>query len=151
MVLAGVEGPGPVLCSRNVKIVPDKTLKEALAAGKYDVLVCPGGAKGAETLSKVNLFFITSYFKITCLQCILEKKWFLFPRNCIFSLFTDNYACSAQASVLHLTHRYSFIFKGCYFPPEHWCIRYLFLWLNWLAVTYAGHKSAIVLVKGRSL
>jgi len=50
VVIAGVDGPGPVVCSRDVKIVPDKGLKEALAAGPYDVLVCPGGGKGAEIL-----------------------------------------------------------------------------------------------------
>uniref|UniRef100_A0A0B7BVV6 DJ-1/PfpI domain-containing protein n=1 Tax=Arion vulgaris TaxID=1028688 RepID=A0A0B7BVV6_9EUPU len=52
VVIAGVNGVGPVVCSRDVKIVPDKGLKEALAAGPYDVLVCPGGAKGAENLCK---------------------------------------------------------------------------------------------------
>ncbi|BFZ07824.1 hypothetical protein BsWGS_10863 [Bradybaena similaris] len=52
VVIAGVSGSGPVLCSRDVKIVPDKGLKEALSAGSYDIIICPGGAKGSETLCK---------------------------------------------------------------------------------------------------
>ncbi|RUS81019.1 hypothetical protein EGW08_011224 [Elysia chlorotica] len=51
VTLAGLNGTEPVLCSRNVKVVPDKSLAEALKAGPYDVLVCPGGLKGAQNLS----------------------------------------------------------------------------------------------------
>lgn len=49
VTLAGVQGPQPVLCSRRISLVPDCGLKEA--RGPYDLLVCPGGAQGAETLA----------------------------------------------------------------------------------------------------
>ncbi|GFS13213.1 protein DJ-1 [Elysia marginata] len=50
VTLAGLKGVEPVLCSRNVKLVPDKSVADALKSGPYDVLVCPGGAKGAQNL-----------------------------------------------------------------------------------------------------
>ncbi|KAH9507302.1 Protein dj-1beta [Bulinus truncatus] len=51
VVIAGLSGEGPVKCSRNVHLVPDKSLKEALSK-HYDVLICPGGAQGSENLCK---------------------------------------------------------------------------------------------------
>jgi putative intracellular protease/amidase len=40
------------ICSRGVKITPDTTLQPSnLGPDKYDLLVVPGGAKGAETIS----------------------------------------------------------------------------------------------------
>ncbi|CAL1540346.1 unnamed protein product [Lymnaea stagnalis] len=51
VVLAGIDGDGPVKCSRNVKLVPDKSLRDALHK-EYDVLICPGGGLGAENLCK---------------------------------------------------------------------------------------------------
>lgn len=50
VTLAGTDGSDPVVCSRQVKIVPDKSLDEALKSGPYDVVVCPGGAGGANNL-----------------------------------------------------------------------------------------------------
>ncbi|XP_050413027.1 Parkinson disease protein 7 homolog [Patella vulgata] len=50
VTLAGLTGGDPVLCSRNVRIVPDKSLEEASKDGPYDIIVCPGGAKGAKNL-----------------------------------------------------------------------------------------------------
>ena len=50
VTLAGLEGSGPVVCSRNVKVVPDCALSEA--QGTFDVIVLPGGAKGAENLAQ---------------------------------------------------------------------------------------------------
>jgi putative intracellular protease/amidase len=44
----------PVLCSRNVKIVPDAALSDAVKQGPYDVVVCPGGANGAKNLAAVK-------------------------------------------------------------------------------------------------
>ncbi|KAK3782725.1 hypothetical protein RRG08_037724 [Elysia crispata] len=55
VTLAGLKGTEPVLCSRYVKLVPDKSLAEALKAKPYDILVCPGGAKGAQNLSEVRI------------------------------------------------------------------------------------------------
>lgn len=49
VLLAGVEGAGPVVCSRGVKICPDASLSEA--QGSFDLLVLPGGAQGAEALA----------------------------------------------------------------------------------------------------
>jgi protein DJ-1 len=55
VTLAGVEGASPVVCSRNVVIKPDAALSDALSKD-YDVVVCPGGAKGAEHLAAVSIF-----------------------------------------------------------------------------------------------
>jgi protein DJ-1 len=47
-------GMGPTAtCSRGVKIIADASLETSeLSSGEYDMLVVPGGAKGAETISK---------------------------------------------------------------------------------------------------
>ncbi|XP_046672005.1 protein dj-1beta-like [Homalodisca vitripennis] len=44
VTVAGVEGSNPVKCSRDVVIVPDTSLAEAVKKGPYDALVLPGGA-----------------------------------------------------------------------------------------------------------
>ena len=49
VTLAGVEGAGPVTCSRGVKLVPDCALDQA--AGPFDLIALPGGAQGAEALA----------------------------------------------------------------------------------------------------
>jgi len=49
VVLAGVMGCEPVLCSRNVKLLPDCALSEV--QGPFDAIVLPGGAQGAEALA----------------------------------------------------------------------------------------------------
>lgn len=54
--MAGLKGSDPVLCSRDVKLVPDKALADAVQSGPYDVVVCPGGAKGAQNLAEVKLY-----------------------------------------------------------------------------------------------
>lgn len=48
VVLAGVDGAGPVTCSRKVRLLPDVALREA--TGTFDVVVLPGGAEGAKRL-----------------------------------------------------------------------------------------------------
>jgi len=48
--IAGVDGTDSVVCSRNVVIKPDVKLTEAVTKD-YDVVVCPGGLKGAERLA----------------------------------------------------------------------------------------------------
>lgn len=50
VTLAGLEGTNPVTCSRNVVIKPDAALSDA-AKKDYDVVICPGGAKGADNLA----------------------------------------------------------------------------------------------------
>ena len=44
-------------CSRNVVIKPDVAFADAVKKD-YDVVVCPGGLKGAEHLAKVSIFVI---------------------------------------------------------------------------------------------
>lgn len=54
VVLAGVEGAGPVRCSRGVRLVPDASLAEhvpALERGEFDAVILPGGAGGADHLA----------------------------------------------------------------------------------------------------
>lgn len=54
VVLAGVEGPQPVKCSRGVRLVPDVGLVELLPVlelGGFDAVVLPGGTDGAEYLA----------------------------------------------------------------------------------------------------
>ena len=43
-----------IKCSRDVKIQADATLKEAISKGPYDVIVLPGGLKGAQNLASSN-------------------------------------------------------------------------------------------------
>ena len=52
VTLAGVKGDAPVLCSRNVRIVPDKALS-SVANDCFDAVIIPGGAKGAEACGNV--------------------------------------------------------------------------------------------------
>ena len=54
MTIAGVAGSDLVVCSRNIVMKPDASLAEA-AAKDYDVIVCPGGLKGAEALAAVRI------------------------------------------------------------------------------------------------
>ncbi len=49
VTVAGVEGAGPVRCSRGVTITPDAALESI--DGEFDVLVLPGGAEGAKRLA----------------------------------------------------------------------------------------------------
>ena len=50
--LASVESSSTTItCSRGVKITADATIKDALSLGPYDVIVLPGGLKGAQTLA----------------------------------------------------------------------------------------------------
>ncbi len=63
VTLAGVNGIEPVLCSRNVKLVPDDAL-ENLKDNIFDAVIIPGGLKGAETCSLVSILH---------LLCRLEK------------------------------------------------------------------------------
>ena len=56
VVIAGVNGSQPALCSRNVKIVPDVSLDQVLDE-TFDAVIIPGGLKGAKTCSEVENFF----------------------------------------------------------------------------------------------
>jgi len=48
VTVAGLDNADPQVCSRNVSIVVDKSLKGAMDRGPFDAILLPGGAKGAE-------------------------------------------------------------------------------------------------------
>ncbi|KAF4525072.1 hypothetical protein B566_EDAN001986 [Ephemera danica] len=50
VTIAGLAGNSAVICSRDVKIVPDDSLENAIKNGPYDAVILPGGLKGAENL-----------------------------------------------------------------------------------------------------
>jgi protein DJ-1 len=50
VTVGGLDGPGPVKCSRGVMITPDVAL--AAAKGPFDLIVLPGGGEGSERLAK---------------------------------------------------------------------------------------------------
>jgi protein DJ-1 len=50
VVLAGLDGAGPVTCSRGVRVVPDAALADV--TGPFDVVVLPGGNEGARRLAE---------------------------------------------------------------------------------------------------
>jgi len=53
VTLAGLAGEGPVVCSRGVRLLPDRSLASALGEGRvYDLVLLPGGARGAEALAR---------------------------------------------------------------------------------------------------
>ncbi|XP_062505429.1 Parkinson disease protein 7-like isoform X2 [Corticium candelabrum] len=52
VTVAGLDGSEPVLCSRNVRIVPDTSLDAAMHKAPFDAVVLPGGNGGAKRLSE---------------------------------------------------------------------------------------------------
>ena len=56
VILAGVNGDNAVLCSRNVKIVPDVSLS-SVENELFDAVIIPGGLKGAEACATVIYYF----------------------------------------------------------------------------------------------
>lgn len=53
VTVAGLAGTDPVLCSRDVRILPDVSLTDVVGK-EYDVIVLPGGAGGAKNLAAVS-------------------------------------------------------------------------------------------------
>ena len=51
VTLAGLDSAEPVICSRNVRIVPDMSLDDAVLNGPYDIVVLPGGLGGSKRLA----------------------------------------------------------------------------------------------------
>ena len=49
VILAGLDGPDPVRCSRGLRVLPDTSLTDT--EGPFDVVVLPGGKGGAERLA----------------------------------------------------------------------------------------------------
>lgn len=50
MTVGGLNGNEPVKGSRDIFIVPDKSLDEAVCDGQYDAVVLPGGLGGANAM-----------------------------------------------------------------------------------------------------
>ncbi|XP_063392410.1 protein dj-1beta-like isoform X2 [Cydia fagiglandana] len=56
VTVAGLDGSAPVLCSRQITLVPDKALADALAdTPQYDAVILPGGLEGSDRLSKSSV------------------------------------------------------------------------------------------------
>ncbi|KAJ8706386.1 hypothetical protein PYW08_011012 [Mythimna loreyi] len=56
VTMAGLDGSDPVLCSRQITLVPDKSLADARAENPvYDAIILPGGLEGADRLSKSSI------------------------------------------------------------------------------------------------
>ena len=55
--MAGLNGESPVKCSRNVLLVPDESLEDAIKKAPFDVVILPGGLKGMEALAAVCLTY----------------------------------------------------------------------------------------------
>jgi protein DJ-1 len=55
VTLAGVDGEETVVCSRNIKIVPDCGLNK-VSDHLFDAVIVPGGLKGAQTCASVIQF-----------------------------------------------------------------------------------------------
>lgn len=54
VVLAGIDGEGPVRCSRRVVLMPDRALA-GCAGEAFDAVLLPGGAEGARRLAESEL------------------------------------------------------------------------------------------------
>ncbi|KAL1122126.1 hypothetical protein AAG570_003532, partial [Ranatra chinensis] len=48
VTVAGLPDCGPIKCSRDVVIHPDKSFEEAIKSGPYDAVILPGGLGGSE-------------------------------------------------------------------------------------------------------
>jgi hypothetical protein len=54
VTVAGLAGPNPVRCSRNVVVCPDSSLQDAVTKAPFDAIVLPGGLGGAKSLAAVS-------------------------------------------------------------------------------------------------
>jgi len=52
VTLAGLSGDNAVLCSRNVRVLPDVAL-DSVIGQSFDAVIVPGGLKGAEACATV--------------------------------------------------------------------------------------------------
>lgn len=53
VTVAGLTGAGPLALSRNVLVVAEKSLQDALTSAPFDVVILPGGGKGSEAFVNV--------------------------------------------------------------------------------------------------
>lgn len=51
VTIAGLDGPEPIRCSRNVVVKPDTSLDDATSTTCYEAVILPGGLKGAQNLA----------------------------------------------------------------------------------------------------
>ncbi|KAJ8890360.1 hypothetical protein PR048_009868 [Dryococelus australis] len=51
VTIAGLRTASSVSCSRDIVIVPEMSLEDAMKKGPYDVVVLPGGMKGRENMA----------------------------------------------------------------------------------------------------
>lgn len=51
VTVAGLDGPEPVRCSRNIVVKPDASLDDATRTATYEAVILPGGLKGAQNLA----------------------------------------------------------------------------------------------------
>lgn len=61
--VAGLYGTQSVTCSRGVILVPEISLVDAVEASTpepFDIVILPGGMKGAESLAEVTFLFSLS-------------------------------------------------------------------------------------------
>lgn len=52
VTVAGLNGAEPVKCSRDIVIVPDKSLDQAVCDNQYDAVVLPGGLGGSNAMGE---------------------------------------------------------------------------------------------------
>lgn len=52
MTVAGLNGVEPVKCSRDIVILPDKSLDQAISGDPYDAVVLPGGLGGSNAMGE---------------------------------------------------------------------------------------------------
>ena len=52
--MAGLKDADPVVCSRQVTVVPDTTLSQALSNNTFDIIILPGGLKGSQAFAEVR-------------------------------------------------------------------------------------------------
>lgn len=53
VILAGIDGDEPVVCSQGVRLLPDAALSDV--SGEFDLVVLPGGAEGSDRLAASHL------------------------------------------------------------------------------------------------
>jgi protein DJ-1 len=73
VTFAGVNGDQALLCSRNVKILPDVSLA-SVKDQIFDAVVLPGGADAAKEFATVSLLFLF-YFKFIYFILFQIKKF----------------------------------------------------------------------------
>ena len=75
VTMAGLDGIKPVTCSRQVVLVPDISFDDAVSEKKYDVIICPGGMKGAQSIAAVSAeVTVVLYCKVHAKESPIQFK-----------------------------------------------------------------------------